>query len=93
MRSMSGWRSRNSIGGFNRSKHHLCSNADSESGAEMKRQMKPRLSLVQKSAIWTLWREGESQSDIARALEREVGSVRRFMPSEAALRRRELAPD
>jgi len=51
----------------------------------MKRQMKPRLSSVQKSEIWKLWRDGESQSGIARALEREVGSVHRFIAKRGGI--------
>lgn len=51
----------------------------------MKRQMKPRLSSVQKSAIWKLWRDGESQSGIARALEREVGSIHRFIAKRGGI--------
>jgi len=51
----------------------------------MKRQMKPRLSSVQKSEIWKLWRDGESQSGIARALEREVGSIHRFIAKRGGI--------
>lgn len=51
----------------------------------MKRQMKPRLSSVQKSEIWKLWCDGESQSGIARALEREVGSVHRFIAKRGGI--------
>lgn len=45
-------------GGIDRSTQQLCTNTDSESGAQMKRQMKPRLSAAHRSGIWKVWRDG-----------------------------------
>ncbi|SAL86532.1 transposase [Caballeronia arvi] len=43
----------------------------------MRQGKKPWLNKVQRQRIWELWREGQSVSAIARALERDVGSMHR----------------
>src|ERR1700744_6466892 len=51
----------------------------------MKRQAKPWLTSTQKSEIWTRWRAAESVSEIARGLQREVGSIHRMLAKRGGI--------
>lgn len=51
----------------------------------MKRQAKPWLTSTQKSEIWKRWRAAESVSEIARGLQREVGSVHRMLAKRGGI--------
>jgi IS30 family transposase len=51
----------------------------------MKRQRKPWLSKAERQTIWGLWRKGESVSAIARALQRDVGSMHRVIAKRGGI--------
>lgn len=51
----------------------------------MNRQKKPWLGKAERQTIWGLWRKGESVSAIARALQRDVGSMHRVIAKRGGI--------
>jgi len=51
----------------------------------MKRQRKPWLNSKDSQQIWRRWSEGESLSEIARGLQRDVSSIHRVVSEHGGI--------